>query len=149
MTVKAYLSQESTLMAAFVTDELIASENNKQRVIRYLRALAIPLAAAQFLVHYCHKLSPFSPGLEAFTVYATSSTITQGHIWEFKNGFLRHFRYSDEEKEEINQALSALKFRYNGSAYRGYYYGAGMLCPQQSPRRRRTPAAIVFYHTSV
>ncbi|TBU45936.1 hypothetical protein BD309DRAFT_989158 [Dichomitus squalens] len=73
-------------------NELIASENNKQRVIRYLRALAIPLAAAQFLVHYCHKLSPFSPGLEAFTVYATSSTITQGHIWEFKNGFLRHFR---------------------------------------------------------
>ena len=52
-------------------------------------------------------------------VYATSVTpaITQGHIQEFKDRFLRHFLFSDEEKKEIDQALSSLKFRYNGSLH--------------------------------
>ena len=52
-------------------------------------------------------------------VYATSSmsAITQGHIQEFKDRFLRHFLFSDKEKEEIDQALSSLKFHYNGSLH--------------------------------
>ena len=52
-------------------------------------------------------------------VYATSSTpaITQGHIREFKDGFLQHFLFSDEEKKVIDQALSSLKFHYNGSLH--------------------------------
>ena len=106
-------------LLSFSIDELMTSENNKQHVIRYLKTLAIPLAAAKFLVHYCHKLSPLSPNLEAFMVYATSSapTITQGHVQEFKDAFLRHFLFSDEEKEEIDQALSSLKFRYSGSLH--------------------------------
>ena len=97
----------------------MTSENNKQHVIRYLKTLAIPLAAAKFLVHYCHKLSPLSSSLEAFMVYATSSTptITQGHIQEFKDRFLQHFLFSDEEKKVIDQALSSLKFHYNGSLH--------------------------------
>ena len=52
-------------------------------------------------------------------VYATSSTpaVTQGHIWEFKDRFLQHFLFSDEEKKVIDQALSSLKFHYNGSLH--------------------------------
>ena len=52
-------------------------------------------------------------------VYATSSTpaITQEHIREFKDRFLWHFLFSDEEKEVIDQALSSLKFHYNGSLH--------------------------------
>ena len=52
-------------------------------------------------------------------VYATSfaPTITQGYVQEFKDAFLRHFLFSDEEKEEIDQALSSLKFRYSGSLH--------------------------------
>ncbi|TBU52490.1 hypothetical protein BD310DRAFT_1043038 [Dichomitus squalens] len=100
-------------------DELMAFENNKEHVIRYLKTLAIPFAAASFLVHYCHKLSPLSLHLEAFVVYASSSTpaVTQGHIREFKYGFLQHFMFPDEVKEEIDRALSSLKFHYNGSLH--------------------------------
>ncbi|EJF56064.1 hypothetical protein DICSQDRAFT_150620 [Dichomitus squalens LYAD-421 SS1] len=96
-----------------------AAVEDPDHVIRYLKTLVIPLAAAQFLVHYCHKLSPLSPGLEAFMVYATSSTptITQGHIQDFKNRFLQRFLFSEEDKEEIDQALSSLRFRYNGSLH--------------------------------
>ena len=52
-------------------------------------------------------------------VYATSSTpaTTQEHIREFKDRFFRHFIFSDEEKEVIDQALSSLKFHYNGSLH--------------------------------
>ena len=120
MTVKArrYRLFQDPALTLFI-DELMASEDNKQHVIRYLRTLAIPFAAANSLVHYCHKLSPLSPNLEAFMVYATSSspTITQGHVQEFKDAFLRHFMFSDEEKEDIDQALSSLKFRYSGSLH--------------------------------
>ena len=120
MTVKArrYRLFQNLALTLFI-DELMASEDNKQHVIRYLRTLAIPFAAANSLVHYCHKLSPLSPNLEAFLVYATSSapTITQGHVQEFKDAFLQHFLFSDEEKEEIDQALSSLKFRYSGSLH--------------------------------
>ena len=120
MTVKArrYRLFQALALTLFI-DELMASEDNKQHVIRYLKTLAIPFAAANSLVHYCHKLSPLSSSLEAFMVYATSSTpaITQGHIWEFKDRFLRHFLFSDEEKEVIDQALSSLKFHYNGSLH--------------------------------
>ncbi|TBU52837.1 hypothetical protein BD310DRAFT_962377 [Dichomitus squalens] len=96
-----------------------AAVEDPDHVIRYLKTLVIPLAAAQFLVHYCHKLSPLSPGLEAFMVYATSSTptITQGHIQDFKNRFLQRFLFSEEDKEEIDQALSSLRFCYNGSLH--------------------------------
>ena len=120
MTVKVrrYRLFQDPALTLFI-DELMASEDNKQHVIRYLRTLAIPFAAANSLVHYCHKLSPLSSRLEAFIVYAMSVTpaITQGHIQEFKDRFLRHFLFSDEEKKEIDQALSSLKFHYNGSLH--------------------------------
>ena len=96
-------------------------EDPKQHVVRYLKTITIPMATAKFLVHYCRKLTPFSPDLKAYIISATPLTpnVTTAHVQTFRDRFLAHFSLPEEVKEHIRSAISRVEAdrRYNGSLH--------------------------------